>query len=199
VLRHSFDIGASTFDIASPSSFVFAKAGPENGMSSASPPPNSGDVFDVRRIRRLVELMNEHELSEIDLRQADTRIRIRRGPEQVAQIVEPRGVHVPAAPAANKVPAAEAAKPPADQGPTKDYLFIRSPTVGTFYASPEPGKPPFVKVGDVVSPDTTVCIVEAMKVFNAIPADVSGRIVAMLVENEQPVEYNQPLFKVEPL
>ena len=64
---------------------------------------------------------------------------------------------------------------------------------------PEPGKPPFVKVGDIVSPDTTVCIVEAMKVFNAIPAELSGRIVAMLVENEQPVEYNQPLFRVEPL
>ena len=168
-------------------------------MSSASPPPNSGDVFDVRRIRRLVELMNEHELSEIDLRQADTRIRIRRGPEQVAQTVEPRGVHLPPAAAPAGKAGAEPAKPPADQGPKKDYLLIRSPTVGTFYSSPEPGKPPFVKVGDVVSPDTTVCIVEAMKVFNAIPADLSGRIVAMLVENEQPVEYNQPLFKVEAL
>ncbi len=167
-------------------------------MSSGSPAPNSGDVFDVRRIRRLVELMNEHELSEIDLRQADTRIRIRRGPEQVAQIVEPRGMHLPA-PTAKPPAASEAARPPADEGSTREYLFIRSPTVGTFYSSPEPGKPAFVKVGDVVSPDTTVCIVEAMKVFNAIPADVSGRIVAMLVENEQPVEYNQPLFKVEPL
>jgi acetyl-CoA carboxylase biotin carboxyl carrier protein len=169
-------------------------------MSNASNPANSGDVFDVRRIRRLVELMNEHELSEIDLRQADTRIRIRRGPEQVAQIIEPRGVHAPPPAASARGPAAADAKPPpADQGSAKDYLFIRSPTVGTFYSSPEPGKPPFVKVGDMVSPDTTVCIVEAMKVFNAIPAELSGRIVAMLVENEQPVEYNQPLFKVEPL
>ena len=74
-------------------------------------------------------------------------------------------------------------------------LMVCSPTVGTFYTTSEPGKPPFVKVGDNVSPDTTVCIIEAMKVFNAIPADVSGRIVAMLVQNEQPVEYNQPLFK----
>src|SRR5438552_9591170 len=170
-------------------------------MSSPSPPSNSGDVFDVRRIRRLVELMNEHELSEIDLRQADTRIRIRRGPEQVAHVIEPRGVYAPPpAAAAGKPPvAAETSKPAPDAGPTKDYLFIRSPTVGTFYTASEPGKPPFVKVGDIVSPDTTVCIVEAMKVFNAIPAEVSGRIVAMLVQNEQPVEYNQPLFKVEPL
>src|SRR5437764_1107005 len=99
-------------------------------MSSPSPPQNSGDVFDVRRIRRLVELMNEHELSEIDLRQADTRIRIRRGPEQVAHVIEPRGIHLPpAAPvsAAAKAPASEAAKPPADQEGGKDYLFIRSP------------------------------------------------------------------------
>ena len=170
-------------------------------MSNPSPPANSGDVFDVRRIRRLVELMNEHELAEIDLRQADTRIRIRRGPEQVAQVIEPRGVYTPTpAAAAAKPPAAgDGPKSPADAGPTKDYLLIRSPTVGTFYTASEPGKPAFVKVGDIVSPDTTVCIVEAMKVFNAIPADVSGRIVAMLVQNEQPVEYNQPLFKVEPL
>jgi acetyl-CoA carboxylase biotin carboxyl carrier protein len=167
-------------------------------MSNAPNPQNSGDVFDVRRIRRLVELMNEHELSEIDLRQADTRIRIRRGPEQVAQVIEPRGV-LPPPVAAPRAPAAEPAKPAAAESPSKDYLFIRSPTVGTFYGSPEPGKPPFVKVGDIVSPDTTVCIVEAMKVFNAIPAEVSGRIAAMLVENEQPVEYNQPLFKVEPV
>ena len=101
------------------------------GMSNPSPPANSGDVFDVRRIRRLVELMSEHELSEIDLRQADTRIRIRRGPEQVAHMIEPRGVYPPPAAAAKPPVAAETPKPPQDAGPTKDYLFIRSPTVGT--------------------------------------------------------------------
>jgi acetyl-CoA carboxylase biotin carboxyl carrier protein len=164
--------------------------------------PNSGDVFDVRRIRKLVELMNEHELNEIDLRQADTRIRIRRGPEQGVHVIEPRGMamaHPPQAPAAaaQSHPPKEEPKPPAASG--KETIFIRSPTVGTFYSASEPGAPPFVKVGDVVGPDTTVCVIEAMKVFNAIPAEVSGRIVAALVENEQPVEYNQPLFKVEPL
>ncbi len=69
--------------------------------------------------------------------------------------------------------------------------------VGTFYASPDPDSPPYVKVGDVVGPETTVCIVEAMKVFNQIPAEVSGRIVAVLVENGAPVEFGQPLFKVD--
>ena len=116
-------------------------------MSSPSPPSNSGDVFDVRRIRRLVELMNEHELSEIDLRQADTRIRIRRGPEQVAHLIEPRGMHLPPSAATPpKSPASESAMPPPDQSGAKDYLFIRSPTVGTFYTASEPGKPPFVKL-----------------------------------------------------
>jgi len=167
-------------------------------MSSGSSPSNSGDVFDVRRIRRLVELMNEHDLSEIDLRQADTRIRIRRGPEQVAHLIEPRGMAMPPAPLPAKAPAAEGPRPPAEE-PKKNRQVIRSPTVGTFYSSPKPGEPPFVKVGDVVSPDTIVCIVEAMKVFNPIPAELSGRIVAMLVQNEHPVEYNQPLFEVEPV
>ena len=125
-------------------------------MSNPSPPANSGDVFDVRRIRRLVELMNEHELAEIDLRQADTRIRIRRGPEQVAQVIEPRGVYTPPpAAAAAKPPAAgDGPKSPADAGPTKDYLLIRSPTVGTFYGAPSPGESAFVKIGSTVKPDT---------------------------------------------
>jgi acetyl-CoA carboxylase biotin carboxyl carrier protein len=70
--------------------------------------------------------------------------------------------------------------------------------IGTFYASPNPESPPFVKVGDRVGPDTTVCIVEAMKVFNEIPAECSGRIVAVLAQSGEPVEFNQPLFRVEP-
>ena len=76
-------------------------------------------------------------------------------------------------------------------------LLIRSPMVGTFYAAADPDSPPYVKVGDHVGPETTVCIVEAMKVFNQIPAEVAGRIIAVLVENGAPVEYGQPLFKVE--
>ncbi|MGQ9606206.1 MAG: acetyl-CoA carboxylase biotin carboxyl carrier protein, partial [Thermogutta sp.] len=77
-------------------------------------------------------------------------------------------------------------------------LLIRSPMVGTFYAAPDPDSPPYVKVGDHVGPETVVGIVEAMKVFNELPAEVSGKIVAVLVENGEPVEYGQPLFKVDP-
>jgi acetyl-CoA carboxylase biotin carboxyl carrier protein len=166
----------------------------------ASMGSSSGDIFDHRKLRRLVQIMQEHDLTEIDLRQADTRLRIRRGPEQVAQIVEATGFAAAAAQrvAAAPAPAAEApaapAAPPVDD---KNIVVIRSPMIGTFYATPKPDQPPFVKVGDRVSPTTTVCIVEAMKVFNEIPAEVSGTIVAVLVDNGEPVEYNQPLFRVD--
>jgi acetyl-CoA carboxylase biotin carboxyl carrier protein len=75
--------------------------------------------------------------------------------------------------------------------------IIKSPMVGTFYAAPDPDSPPYVKVGDHVGPETTVCIVEAMKVFNQIPAEVSGKVLAVLVDNGESVEYGQPLFKVD--
>jgi acetyl-CoA carboxylase biotin carboxyl carrier protein len=99
---------------------------------------------------------------------------------------------MPVAAAPQPVQAApQAAAPKAPEGPT-----IKSPMVGTFYASPDPDSPPFVKVGDHVGPETTVCIVEAMKVFNQIPAEASGKIVAVLAENGAPVEFGQPLFKI---
>ena len=79
----------------------------------------------------------------------------------------------------------------------KDMAFVKSPMVGTFYLSPSPDAQPFVKVGDHVGPQTTVCVVEAMKVFNEIPAEISGQIVAVLIENGESVEFNQPMFKVD--
>jgi len=164
-------------------------------MSNSS--AGQGDVFDVRKIRRLVELMKDHDLAEVDLRQADQRIRLRRVTKAPAVLPGPG---VP--PASNtapvelqQLPAAEAA-PATDE--TADITLIRSPMVGTFYTSPSPETEPFVTVGDRVDPETTVCIVEAMKVFNEIPAECSGKIVAVVVENGEPVEFGQPLFKVEP-
>ncbi|GAB6165844.1 acetyl-CoA carboxylase biotin carboxyl carrier protein [Thermostilla marina] len=173
--------------------------------------PNQ-DVFDVRRVRRLVQLMDEHELSEIDLRDGELRIRIRRGKEAptvtavpatpAAGYVPPYPVAQPPAPvpAGESKPAADAApaeKKPAAEADDENIAIIRSPLVGTFYAAPDPDSPPYVKVGDSVGPDTIVCIVEAMKVFNEIPAEISGKIVAVLVENGEPVEFGQPLFKVD--
>jgi acetyl-CoA carboxylase biotin carboxyl carrier protein len=159
--------------------------------------PNSsspGEVFDVRRIRRLVELMKEHDLSEIDLREGETRIRLRRGPEEIVTNVAPR----PAA-ASAAAPAKAAGTESAAGASVADekLALIKSPMVGTFYISPNPESPPFVKVGDHVGAESTVCIIEAMKVFNEIPAEVAGKIVARLVENGEPVEFGQPLFKVD--
>jgi len=162
---------------------------------------STGDVFDVRRVRRFIELMNEHDLSEIDLRQADQRIRLRRGPEVVTMAAAGAPVAAAAAPAAS-VPkaAAESGAAAASPAASEDAnaVFIRSPMVGTFYASSSPDAAAFVKVGDQVGPETTVCIVEAMKVFNEIPAECSGKIAAVLATNGQSVEYNQPLFRVSP-
>lgn len=145
-------------------------------------------VFEVGKIRELIELMQEHELNEVDLKQADQRIRLRRGGEPVIYSAPAPQAHAPAAPASS-----DAA--PADEG---DFVFIESPTIGTFYSKPKPDTPDFVKVGDVVSPDTVVCIVEAMKMFNEITAGVSGKIVEVLAKNEDAVDNNKPLFKVAP-
>ena len=166
---------------------------PNSGKPGATGAVPNQDIFDVRKIRRLVELMKEHDLGEIDLRQGDTRIQLRRGLSGAVQVSG-----APAAVFAAPSAAAEAAKPQAAAAPADEKLtVIKSPMVGTFYAAPDPDSPPYVKVGDHVGPETTVCIVEAMKVFNQIPAEVSGKIVAVLVENGEPVEFGQPLFKVD--
>ena len=94
-------------------------------------------------------------------------------------------------------PAPESVAPGAAEAGSKGIVPIKSPMVGTFYSAPDPESPPFVKVGDHVGPETTVCIVEAMKVFNQIPAEVAGRVIAVLAENGAPVEFGQPLFKVD--
>jgi acetyl-CoA carboxylase biotin carboxyl carrier protein len=157
----------------------------------------AADIFDVRKVRRLVELMNEYDLSEIDLRQGDQRVRLRRGPETVAVAATPAmGLAPGAGHAGGGASSSEASAAKASDD--SRFTLVRSPMVGTFYAAPNPEAPPFVRVGDQVGPETTVCVIEAMKVFNEIPAECSGKIVAVLVENGEPVEFSQPLFRVEP-
>ncbi len=146
-------------------------------------------VFEVSKIRELIELMQEHELNEVDLKQADQRIRLRRGADQQIAYAPMQPAPAAAAPAS----AATASSAPVDD---PNITFIESPTIGTYYSKPKPGSPDFVKIGDMVSPDTIVCIVEAMKMFNEIPAGISGKIVECLVNNEEPVDNNKPLFKV---
>jgi acetyl-CoA carboxylase biotin carboxyl carrier protein len=160
-------------------------------VSSAAPT----DVFDVRKIRRLVELMKEHDLSEMDIQQGEVRIQLRRA----GTCVQPTMVQMPmqqAMPVAGR-PAPESDAPTGSEDKSGRIAVIKSPMVGTFYAAPEPDSPSFVKVGDHIGPETTICIVEAMKVFNQIPAEVSGRIIAVLAENGASVEFGQPLFKVD--
>jgi acetyl-CoA carboxylase biotin carboxyl carrier protein len=154
-------------------------------MSAAE---KSGDLFNVKKLRRLIELMKEHDLSEIDLKEADHHVRIKRGGEVIA--ASPAPIALAARPAA----AEPARQPAADAG----MLVIKSPMVGTFYKASGPDAAAFVKVGDRIGPEKTVCIVEAMKVFNEIPAGISGQVVAILVENGAPVEFGQPLIKVDP-
>jgi acetyl-CoA carboxylase biotin carboxyl carrier protein len=161
-----------------------------------APAAPSQDIFDVRKIRRLVELMKEHDLAEIDLQQGDVRIQLRRASAVAATAVAAAPVVSVTAPSLAGRPAAESVAPAAESG-GNGVALIKSPMVGTFYAAPDPDSPTFVKVGDHIGPETIVCIVEAMKVFNQIPAEAAGRIIAVLVENGAPVEYGQPLFKID--
>lgn len=153
---------------------------------------SSGDAFDLENLQQLMQLMDRHGIVSLDIQHGETRIRIRRGGTVVpaaAPAVLPAAV-APATP--TEVPAKPAAVA------EEEYItYIKSPMVGTFYASPDPDADPFVRVGDVVNPDTTVCLIEAMKVFNPIPAGVSGKIVAVLVENGEAVDFGRPLFKVD--
>ena len=151
-------------------------------------------VFDVKQVRELVELMESHDLNEVDLKQADQRIRLRRGIAggPVTYTGPPVAPAPSAAAAATTAPATAAAAPPVDDNTS----LILSPTIGTFYSRPKPDAADFIKVGDTVNPDTIICLVEAMKMFNEIPAGVSGKIVEVLVKNEEAVHVDMPLFRI---
>lgn len=150
-----------------------------------------GDVFDLARIRDLISLMEECDLSEVDLKQAEQQIRLVRGGVVAAQAVPAPLAPVQPAP----VPLAAAA--PSATADASHIKVIKSPMVGSFYSRANPKSEDFVKVGSKVSNDTVVCIVEAMKVFNEIPAEVSGTIVEILAHNEEAVDFDRPLFKVD--
>ncbi len=151
--------------------------------------------MDIKQLKNLVQLMVENDLSRLELREGETHILLRRGQPPVVTTVpvSPPAPPTPNAPAS--APAETASAPPA---PQNDERLIRSPMVGTFYAASERESPPLAHVGDQVKPDTVVCLVEAMKVFNEIKAEVAGRITKVLVQNAQAVEFDQPLFAVTP-
>lgn len=167
-------------------------------MSDSKSTPSN--VFNVDTVRSLVELMKQHDLSEIDLREGDQKISLKRG-SQAPIYAAPAPMQ--AAPMQVAAPAPAGGAPAAAGGesaPAADahLVAIKSPMVGTFYIRPKPEADPFVRVGDHVSEDTVCCIIEAMKVFNDIKAEMSGKVVKVLVKNEEAVEYGQPLFMIDP-
>lgn len=161
---------------------------------------STGDApFDLDKLQQLVEMMEKHGLSEVHLRRGDEQWRLRRGAVDVPQIVPSQAYFAPApqTPASHLVSPAPAAAP--SSAPAADAnpggLTIKSPTIGTFYAAPAPTDPPFVAVGSVVTPETVVCTIEQMKVFNQIQAGVSGTITAVLIKSGDAVEFDTPLFR----
>jgi acetyl-CoA carboxylase biotin carboxyl carrier protein len=156
--------------------------------------------MDLDRIESLLKLLSTHDVSEFHYRDGEHRIRLRLGPPPMSfaavQAMAPAQQPMAAAPAPAAAPAAPAA--PAARAPEEGLVTVESPMVGTFYRSPTPGSPLFADVGDTVAKGRTLCIVEAMKLMNEIEAEVSGVIVEVLVENAQPVQFGQPLFKIRP-
>ena len=152
---------------------------------------SDADQFDIDGLRQLMELMEKYDVREFRLHRGDVKYLLRRGPQEVVAAV-PAGVPTYAA---NPAGSGEATTVAADE----HLVEIKSPTVGTFYQAQAPGEPPFVRVGDQIHPDSIVCIVEAMKVFNQIPSGVSGTIAKVLVADGDAVEYGQPMFRVKPV
>lgn len=151
-------------------------------------------MIDIRKLKELVRLMVANDLSELDLRDSEEQVTLRRHgansvpPSMVA--LTPSAVPVPQAGTAPVESAATA--------PVEGQIEIVSPMVGTFFAAPDPDSLPFVKVGDHVDPDTVVCVIEAMKIFNEIKAECSGTIAKVLVKNTEAIEFSQPMFTVKP-
>lgn len=158
--------------------------------------------MDIKQIQELVKLINKTNIGEITIEEEGTRITIKQKKDPVQHVTATVAAPPAAAPAPAPAPAAAPAAPatPATApAPKADNLVtIKSPMIGTFYRQSGPGKPIFVNVGDEVSPGKVVCIIEAMKLFNEIESEVSGKIVKVLVDDASPVEYDQPLFLVEP-
>jgi acetyl-CoA carboxylase biotin carboxyl carrier protein len=151
--------------------------------------------FDVKTVESLIALMTQHELSEIYLRDGQQHLRLRRG---AAPIVIPTSATVAAS--VSSAPAAKPADAKPDPVPAakKNLVEIKSETVGTYYAQPKPGEPPYVKLGDRITPNKVVGLVEVMKTYNELQAGCSGVIVEILVQDSQAVEFGQVLFRVDP-
>lgn len=162
--------------------------------------------MEFKQIQELIKAVNKSNLTELKVEDGEFKLTIKQGGEtKVITTVEPAQYAAPApAPVAATAPAAPAptpAAPAAEATPAADNTeTINAPIIGTFYRKPSPDKPPFVSVGDIVEVGQVVCIIEAMKIFNEIESEVSGKVVEVLIKGDnEPVEYDQPLFRVEPV
>lgn len=163
--------------------------------------------MDTKDIQQLIDFISQSGLDEVNIETADLKISVKRygsgTPTTAAAPVAMPAVAASApAPVVSPLPAVAQAPPAAPATPradTSNYITIKSPMIGTFYRSATPDSPLFVEVGDSISEGKVVCIIEAMKLFNEIESEIGGRIVKVLVENATPVEYDQPLFLVEPV
>jgi acetyl-CoA carboxylase biotin carboxyl carrier protein len=147
--------------------------------------------MNLKEIRALLELVREYGLTEVEIERNGERVRLRRGPA------------APPPPAAAVPGGVPAAQPAAEAEPVRDdrrqhLVTVEAPMVGTFYRAPSPDADPYVREGDVIKEGQVLCIIEAMKLMNEIESKVRGRVIRVLAENSQPVEYGQPLFLIEP-
>ena len=157
--------------------------------------------MDLKEIQALIKFVSTAGVDEVEINRKDFKLVIKKNAIQVTSVAPfamPQPIALPAAQPAAAVAAAPASPAAAPAAKADNLITIKSPMVGTFYRSSNPDTPAFVNVGDEVKSGKVVCIIEAMKLFNEIESEVSGRIVKVLVENATPVEYDQPLFLVEP-
>ncbi len=158
--------------------------------------------MDIKQIQELVKLINKTNIGEITIEEEGVKITVKQKKDPVQHIMAGSAAHnySPAPPAPQNIPvvAATTASKPAAEPKADNLITIKSPMIGTFYRQSGPGKPVLASVGDEVTSGKVVCIIEAMKLFNEIESEVKGKIVKVLVEDASPVEYDQPLFLVDP-
>jgi len=158
----------------------------------------------IKEIRDLIDFISQSELNEVNIETTDFKISVKKSPDISVNsgeiVMSPANAQSNSPASQNVTETVEIKEETAEEKtkPAKNYIEIKSPMIGTFYRSPNPESPPFIEPGDRIKPGQTICIIEAMKLFNEIEAEISGTIVEILVDNATPVEFDQPLYLVDP-
>lgn len=165
----------------------------KSSKAKGNPAPPGGSAVDWGEVNRVLDFMNQHGLEEFEFSHGDSKIRLKKPGMPAASA---SGIVAPPAAGGHAAPAPAAPVPTPESAVAENLHVVKSPIVGTFYASPNPDAAPYVKVGDRVSVGQVLCIIEAMKLMNEIEADVAGEVVSVLATNAQPVEYGEGLFAI---